>query len=178
MKIFSGPIIAIVVIAFPASFASAGLILDYSTYLGGNSYDESYGIVSQNGEVYVIGKTASKSFPTVNSYQSSYAGADAFISKFSSLGSQLLYSTFWGGTYYDNGRAIAVEDGEVYATGWTSSTDFPILNSYQSSSAGGLHDVYVSKFSSTGSQLLFSTYLGGGATTKATLLPSKTARSI
>jgi len=52
--------------------------------------------------------------------------------------------------------------GFAYVCGETCSSDFPTENPYQSSYEGGLFDAFVSKLSSTGTSLIYSTYLGGG----------------
>jgi hypothetical protein len=76
----------------------------------------------------------------------------------------LAYSTYLGGVYYDIGWGIAVDgSGNAYVTGYTCSTDFPILNQYQGYQGG--YDVFVTKLDMTlsgASSLLYSTYMGGG----------------
>ena len=154
---------------FVTKFSSTGSSLLYSTYLGGNSSDFGRGIAVDAGAMaYVTGYTQSTNFPTVNPYQASYASTftyyDAIVTKLSSTGSTLLYSTYLGGASDDDGNGIAVDTiGCAYVTGQVYSTNFPTMNPYQSSNAGNW-DAFVAKFSSTGSSLLFSTYLGGGST--------------
>ncbi len=73
----------------------------------------------------------------------------------------LVYSTYLGGSGGDGAVSVAVDgQGNVYAAGATSSTDFPIRNALNNQNAGGGSDVFVAKFSPVG-ELLFSTYLGG-----------------
>src|SRR5262249_43224668 len=73
----------------------------------------------------------------------------------------LSYSTYLGGKGYDRGTAIAVDgSGNAYVTGFTGSTNFPTKGPIQSSSAGQ-SDVFVTKLNSTGTALVYSTYLGG-----------------
>ena len=73
----------------------------------------------------------------------------------------LVYSTYLGGTDWDNGYGVAVDtDGNAYITGYTNSTDFPIQNPFQGSNAA-YYDVFVTKLNASGSSLLYSTYLGG-----------------
>jgi len=84
------------------------------------------------------------------------------VAKFSSSGT-LIYSTYLGGGEYDGGYGIAVDiNGYAYVTGLTNSSNFPTLNLYQKYQGGG--DVFVSKLSSSGNSLIYSTYLGGEAT--------------
>src|ERR1019366_4342171 len=74
----------------------------------------------------------------------------------------LIYSTFLGGSGYDQGNGIAVDSsGNAYVTGTTSSTDFPTMNPLQPTYGGGQWDAFVTKFNPTGSALVYSTYLGG-----------------
>jgi hypothetical protein len=73
----------------------------------------------------------------------------------------LVYSTYLGGSEFDFGNGIAVDDrGNAYVTGFTESTDFPTVNAVQPAS-GGSDDAFVTKLNRNGSQLLYSTYLGG-----------------
>ncbi|MFH0731727.1 MAG: SBBP repeat-containing protein [Candidatus Omnitrophota bacterium] len=139
------------------------LWLTYSTYLGGSSQDYGRAIaVDSSGCAYVTGSTQSADFPTSNAYQGSSGGSDdAFVTKFNSAGSALVYSTYLGGSDNDAGYGIAVDSsGCAYITGNTSSTDFPLQNAFQSSKSTG-SDAFVTKFNSAGSALTYSTYLGG-----------------
>jgi cysteine-rich repeat protein len=138
--------------------------LVYSTYLGGSFFDLGQGIaVDGSGNAYVTGATDSTDFPTANALQSSSGGvADAFVAKLDAAGSQLLYSTYLGGSGSDAGIGIAVDgSANAYVTGQTESTNFPTANALQSSFAGGDFDGFVAKLDPAGSQLLYSTYLGG-----------------
>jgi hypothetical protein len=157
---------------FVSKLSSSGSALIYSTYLGGGDDEETegYGIaLDPQNCAYVTGYTDSSDFPTVNPYQASKtypdSRPDVFVSKFSSSGSYLIYSTYFGGNRGDEGQAIALDSANrAYLTGWTESTDgdlFPLVNAYQPSYGGG-GDAFVSCLSSSGSDLLYSTYLGGG----------------
>jgi len=149
--------------AFVAQLASSGSSLIYSTYLGGEGDDEGNGIaVDGSGNAYVTGTTGSSDFPTSNPYQTYQGWQDAFVTKLSSSGDSLIYSTYLGGGNNDNDIAsgIAVDgSGNVYVTGWTFSSNFPTLNLYQTYQGGG--DTFVTKLSSSGNSLIYSTYLGG-----------------
>ena len=154
--------------AFITKLSSSGSALSYSTYLGGSAWDFGNGIaVDTSGNAYVTGRTGSTDFPTQNPYQATKAGDasfyDAFITKLSSSGSALVYSTYLGGANDDGGNGIAVDSSEnAYVTGYTYSTDFPIQNPYQETNAGD-DDAFITKLSSSGSALSYSTYLGGSA---------------
>ena len=156
---------------FVAKFDTSGSYLLYSTYLGGTKQDEGHSIaVDSNNCAYLTGWTESSNpaaFPLVNAYQSSFGGdRDAFVSKLSSSGSRLIFSTYLGGGAREEGADITVdESGNAYLTGWTYSTEaplFPVLHAYQSTS-GGILDAFVSKLASSGASLIFSTYLGGSS---------------
>lgn len=137
-------------------------VLVYSTYLGGSGADEGRGIaLDSSGNAYVTGSTTSSNFPTASPFQgASAAGTDAFVTKLSSDGSALVFSTYLGGSLNDEGRAIAVDlSGNAYLTGITNSTDFPTASPLQGNRGG--NDAFVTKLNSTGSALVYSTYLGG-----------------
>ena len=72
------------------------------------------------------------------------------------------YGTFVGGTGGEEALGVAVgRDGAAYVTGWTQSTDFPVVNAFQSAPQGGSFDAYAFELSVDGSTLLYSTRLGG-----------------
>jgi len=136
--------------------------LTYSTYLGGNWADYAEGItVDDQGNFYVTGFTNSTNFPLVNPYQPNPAGYYCiFVTKFNPAG-QPVYSTYLGGNAFSSAFDIAVDsDYNMYITGFTHSTNFPVANAFQPTHQGG-YDAFVTKFNSTGSALVFSTYLGG-----------------
>jgi len=149
------------------------LIIDplvYSTYLGGSNADSGQGIaVDSEGAAYVTGYTGSNDFPTKNPIQGSKAGGvDVFITKISSSGAAIVYSTYLGGsaTYIgasgdDWGYDIAVDSlGAAYVTGYTGSNDFPTKNPIQAFIKSSFSDIFVSKIDPSGSTLIYSTYWG------------------
>jgi hypothetical protein len=138
--------------------------LIYSTYLGGSGQDQAYGIAADSaGNAYVTGGTNSTDFPvTPGAFQTVCHGFDAFVAKLNASGSALVYSTYLGGSGGDGGSGIAVDSaGNVYVTGGTSSTDFPVTPGAFQTTYGGNGDAFVSKINATGSALVYSTYLGG-----------------
>ncbi len=141
--------------------------LTYSTYFGGSGAERGLGIaLDSNKDIYVVGDTTSTDFyTTTNAYQRVYGGVqDAFISKLSPDGQSLLYSTYFGGSGSDEGRAIALDSsGNAYITGYTYSPNFPLQNAMQPT-YGGSGDAFVSELSADGASLLYSTYLGGSNT--------------
>ena len=122
-------------VAIMAAAAAADGGLAWSTFLGGSSEDRGRGVaVDSAGNVLVIGTTIASDFPaTAGSHDPVYSGeGDIFLAKFSPDGSNLIYMTFIGGRQdhedgVEGGDGIAVDDdGNVYLTGWTSATDFPV----------------------------------------------------
>ncbi|HKP53573.1 MAG TPA: SBBP repeat-containing protein [Chloroflexia bacterium] len=147
---------------FVSKVNSSGSALIYSTYLGGTALDYGYGIAADTQDnAYVTGGAYSENFPTVNAYQPNNAmQKDAFLTKINPTGSALVYSTYLGGSLNEEGRAIAIDGtGSAYLTGWTASGDFPLLNPIQSGISRD--DVFVTKFNSAGSALVYSTFVVG-----------------
>ena len=154
---------------FVAKLNPAGSGLIYSTYLGGDGQDDDLGggiAVDRRGNAYVTGHTKSLNFPTTpGASQPAYGGGlwDAFVTKLDPTGSSLVYSTYLGGTGFDQAFAIAVgRNGDAYVTGRTTSTDFPAVNAFQGAYRGSF-DGFVTKIDATGSFLDYSTYLGGSS---------------
>ena len=154
--------------AYITKLSSSGSSIIYSTFLGGSNmeYTKHRIVVDLSHCAYISGCTSSINFPTKNPYQSSNAGhTDVFVTKFSSSGSTLLYSTFIGGQSTDASMDITIDCNNcVYVTGRADSSDFPTKNSYQSSNAGA-GDPFVTKLSSSGSFVIYSTFLGGSGST-------------
>jgi hypothetical protein len=150
--------------AFVAKFNASGSALIYSTYLGGNGYDVATSIaLDPTGNAYVGGYNYLAGFPTTpGAYQTASKGPyDAFITKLNASGSALVYSTYVGGTGDDYVAGVAVDSlGNVYVTGLTTSSDFPMQNAAQPT-FGGYYDAFVTKLNPAGSALVYSTYLGG-----------------
>lgn len=180
--------------AFLSEIANGGGALDYSTYLGGTNYDVGRAVaVDANDNVYVAGYTASFNFPTWNTPGNLSGGHylngltnktsvlyrfDAFATKFPPLNSTIppssqtsFYSTFLGGTNNDMAYGIAADAaGDAYVTGWTASTNFPLINSppglssfltTNGNSGPVATNVFLTKIAPDGSTVLDSTVFGG-----------------
>lgn len=154
----------------PTLSGAASLI--YSTFLGGTGNDKANGVaVDASGNSYVGGWTDSTDFPTTaGAYQTGCTGAcsggsDAFVAKLSPAGNSLVYSTYVGGGSIDQANALAVDTaGNVFITGFTDSFDFPTLNAFQDScgiGCDGTGDAFVTQLNSSGTALVYSSYLGG-----------------
>ena len=154
--------------AFVTKLNNTGSKPIYSTYLGGtNGLDIGYGItVDSSGDAYVAGAAGSTDFPTNHAIQPTYGGgqSDAFLTELNPSGTGLVFSTFLGGSGADGAGSVALDGtGAVYVEGSTSSADFPTMNPLQGTLKGS-QSVFVTKFASTGSSLVYSTYLGGSGT--------------
>jgi len=156
---------------FVAKVNSTGSALIYSTYLAGPSFDQTKGIVVDgNGDAYITG-FASPGFPvTPGAFQTDAKGSrQAFVTELNPTGSALVYSTFLGGSAGQQfGTGIALDSsGNVYVTGSTTTTDFPVTpGAFQTMFGGasdGFGDAFVTKLNASGSALVYSTYLGGSA---------------
>ena len=161
---------------FVARLNESGSALVYSTYLGGIGDDVILGLgLDSDGNAYVTGQTTSSAFPTtLNAFQRTRGSQllDSFVTKVSPTGNTLVYSTYLGGNGDDAAQAIAVGgDGSAYVTGYTLSTNFPIVNGFQRTYAAGVcvdqgflvpcYDAFVARVSPNGAALVYSTYLGG-----------------
>lgn len=151
--------------AFVTKLNSAGNALIYSTYLGGDGLEIGYAIaVDSTGSAYVAGITESANFPTKGAISNALGGtSDAFVSKLSSDGTSLLYSTYLGGLGGESAFGIAVDSsGSAYVTGYTGSNGFQLVNPLQRIRGAGI-DAFVSKFNPAGSALIYSTFIGGAS---------------
>jgi len=161
--------------------------LRYLTYLGGSGSEQSWGIaVDHLGAILIAGSTASNDFPVTssNAYQTAYSGSgklqlgDAFIAKINPAGQgrgDLIYSTYLGGNGDDRGESIAVDaSNQVYVTGLTESSSFPVTQStaYQATFGGGdclgspCDDAFIVKLDTSArgpSSLVYSTFFGGNS---------------
>jgi hypothetical protein len=154
--------------AFVTEITADGSGLVYSTFAGGGSADVGEGIaVDSSGYAYVVGITSSSDFPTTNgAFQTGYAGgnSDIFVLAYTPNGRNLLFSTFLGTHGTDEGNGIALDGGDnVYIVGETDSNQYPVTGDAVQLTRFGGFDVVVSVLDPTGSQLLYSTFLGGSS---------------
>jgi uncharacterized protein (TIGR03437 family) len=152
----------------------------WATYIGGSGADYAHAIaIDGSGAVWIVGETVSPNFPvTSGALRRSFGGevdlgplrfGDAFVSKLDPTGSQLLYSTYLGGSAPDGAFAVAVDKpGSVYVTGGTSSADFPTTpGALQATYTGPsgqnpptlVGNAFVTKFDAFGN-LIYSTFVG------------------
>ena len=159
-------------------------VLYFSTYFGGNSTDLAWATaVDTNGFIYVAGQTLSiqtsatnlAPFSSTNAFQRNFAGGgttgDAFIAKFDNQGSNLVYLTYLGGTVDDVALCMAVDNaGDALVGGYTDSPNFPVTPGAFRTNINGVPDPFVhlyptdgfvAKLGPSGSNLVYSTYIGG-----------------
>ncbi len=157
--------------AFVTKLSKGGSLV-FSTYLGGTGDDTASSIaVDSLLNVYVTGETTSgNTFPIQNAFSATQSGPrDVFVTKFNSDGASLVFSTFLGGSNTETASGITVDSARnVWVTGSTFSSDFPTKNALQSHLAGSTAslptaDAFVTQIKAGGSQLAFSTYLGGSS---------------
>jgi hypothetical protein len=162
--------------AFVTKLNTNGSALVYSTYLGGSQtenvgafYTDPIGSVAVDltGNAYVTGVTYSSDFPVTNAFQASKSNVynTVFVAMYTPAGA-LVHSSYLGGSTWETGNAIAVDlNGDVYVGGSTASYDFPIKNALQTNYAGDgslfIGDGFLTVFDPTGTNLIYSTFLGG-----------------
>ncbi len=145
----------------------AGSTLLYGTYLGGTNIDAPSALsVGSDGSMYVAGYTQSSDYPLQNAYETGFFNTMAFVSKLAPDGQSLEYSTYLGSVTdtIDIAYCMDVDSaGSVYVAGSTTTggSSFPTVNAFQGSHAGGIWDMFLTKFAPDGQSLEYSTYLGG-----------------
>jgi hypothetical protein len=141
-----------------------------STFLGGSGHDFCNSIcINSVGNIIVTGSTSSSNFPvSEDAYDSNhdnggYFKDDVFITKLNNDLSDLIASTFIGGSNDDYSESISVDSSNyIFIGGWTGSSNFPTtLNAYDSSFGGGYYDGFISKLNDDLTDLISSTYTGG-----------------
>ena len=140
----------------------------YATYFGGSYVDSAQSIaVDGAGNAYLTGYTDSPDLPVANAFQPACSWGcgsgfvDAFVTRFNASGSNITFSTFLGGSSSDYGIAIIVDSsGSIYITGDEYSGDFPTVNPYDSTHAGG-YDVFISKIDSSTASADLSVTMSG-----------------
>lgn len=150
--------------AFVTKLNATGTALIYSTYLGGFNQDVATGIaVDASGNAFIGGYTNSAQFPTTASavQQQNAGGVDGLVAKISPDGGSLLFSTYFGGSGYDEIYGLALDDaGNVGIAGYTNSTDLPVTASAPQSKLTSSGMAFFGALNSSGS-LTLATYLGG-----------------
>jgi hypothetical protein len=142
----------------------------YGSYFGGGGSEtlKAMAVDPETGYVYLTGVTTSTNLPTKNAYRTVNNTNDVFVVVLdpSVHGPDgLIYSTYFGSTATDDVRAIATRNGKAYITGHTSTSDFPVVNAFQSTLLAGA-DIFVSVFDPSASgtaSLAISTFINAAA---------------
>lgn len=145
--------------------------LGFSTYLSHtDKYAAGFDIYTDSeGHTYIVGNTKDKNFPaTEGAYQTELKGdgtADVFVVKYTPTG-EIVFATLIGGTKREHHSGITVDnEGYIYIAGGTHSSDFPITEGSYDTSFNGegswAGDVFVTKLNPTGTEIIFSTFIGG-----------------
>ena len=150
---------------------SKELIIDpliYSTYIGGGENDEGIDIKLDNdNNILITGKTYSSNFPFTNGSYSGYE-SDIILFKIDSTDYELVFSTIIGGNDVDNGNGLAIDfENNIYITGYTKSSNFPVTNDCYDNDSNGDYDIFVIKIKSDSLSLIYSTYIGHNDVDKA-----------
>lgn len=157
---------------FLARLDADGSALGYGTYLGGAGRDgaQSFFVnadlaVDTLGNAYVVATTDSGDFPTANPFQPALLGSrDAVVAKMNSSGSNLLFSTYLGGSGSETGEGIAIDGaGAAYVVGECGSNNFPVTPGAFDTTLSSLTDGYLTKFAPDGQTVAFSTLIGGNS---------------
>jgi Beta-propeller repeat len=140
----------------------------YSTYFGGDNTDRIVDIEIDSSEnIYVVGRTKSSDLPVTSGAWSTYnnGSEDIFVMKLDPDGQTILWCTYIGGSAEDWPVGFEIDtDGNLYISGGTFSTNFPMTADAFDTSNGGLQrDAYILKLDATGNTLLYSSYLGGNS---------------
>jgi hypothetical protein len=155
--------------AFVTKIDPTGRFIVYSTFLGEISTARDVA-VDGDGFAYITGHTYNSDFPTTPSnVKRTPWTRDAFVTKLNRDGTAVVYSTYlggdagdWVGGGFEEGHGIAIDaEGNAYVVGATGSLDFPGVAAIQGTYGGGSRDAYVAKLNPSGTELLFSTLLGG-----------------
>ena len=154
--------------AFITKVTADGGHLMWSTYLGGSGGAAAHGLKLDGASNALVTGSAGPNFPTtVGAYQSTIksASTNAFVSKLTSDGKNLMWSTYIGGSGADTAYGIALNGQVPVVAGQAFSTDFPVTTgAYQAANRGAgqkVANAFVATLSADGAHLTASTYLGG-----------------
>lgn len=157
---------------FVTAMSPDGSSVVWSTFIGGTGGEESVHMVRDaTGDILVVGETGSYNFPTTaDAIDTTPNGrTDSFLLKLKDGGSDLLYSTYLGGSSFERARGVALDaDGNVLVAGYTWSSNFPASpGAFCTTHAGG-SEAFVLKVGSDLGSLSWCTFLGGRGEDNAT----------
>jgi hypothetical protein len=156
---------------FVSKYDRTGQLL-FSTFIGGSDWDTPWETgqiaVNDSGDCWIAGLTQSPDFPVADAVQPGHGGSlyDGFVVRLSSDGSQLLASTYLGGSGNEQIYGLALgPSGDAYVVGRTGSPDFPTVNGFQMersqinrTETTPTGDGFVARYTADGRSLVFSTY--------------------
>jgi hypothetical protein len=157
------------VAAFRPDLAGAASLVG-ATYLGGDAQDLVYGVDADGVSVAVTGLTTSTDFPTANAFRTSRSGSnDAFVAVLNGALTGLDYGSYVGGSSQENFASthipcnVRLHAGRVWATGDTTSADFPVTANAVQGTLAGVRDAFVVQIdpNAIGASLVYGTFLGG-----------------
>ncbi|OLS28846.1 MAG: hypothetical protein HeimC2_04470 [Candidatus Heimdallarchaeota archaeon LC_2] len=145
-----------------AKLSNDGQSLIFSTTFGGGGDDIAAGLkLDENDNILFGGMTESVDFPIVGGMKNNSSTESAFLTKITSDGQQIIFSSYVGGTNSDWIYSIEITShDDLVITGHISSTDFPLVNPIQDTH-GGLDDAFLMILSENADEILYSTYIGG-----------------
>ena len=153
--------------AFVIKLKKDGSSLLFSTLLGGSEAENKcYMDLDSSGNIFITGITSSSDFPTTSGVfdETFNGGGDVYVLQLKSDGTDIIFSSFIGGSDNDHFASIDVDPiGDIIITGYTQSTDFPTTSGAFDETHGGINDIFIFKMESDGTDLLFSTFIGGNA---------------
>ena len=135
--------------AFAMKVDSQASKILFSTYINGNKISYGRAIINDyDGNPIIVGTTTSSNFPvTYDAFQKTLSGkSDIFISKLDNSGSNLLYSSFFGGSLSEEVMGGQIDEkGFLYFCGYSDSSNFPTTNGVYDPSHNGQDDVFCTK---------------------------------
>ncbi len=149
--------------AFLSRLDASGSFLQWSTYLGGTGLEDAWGLALDGaGAAVICGRTWSADFPVSGGFDATFQSqTEAFVARINTAGPTLAWATYLGGSGNEEALALALDaSGNVYVTGDTSSSDFPVPGGFDTA-LGSTGDAFVTKILANGTAIVWSTFLGG-----------------
>ena len=168
--------------AFFSKIDPTGTSIEFATqFADATTLIKAIAIDATTHDIVVTGTTKYATLATLNAFQTTRVGtssATGFVTKFSSTGTGLIYSTYLGGSVDDRPTSVALDsDGTAYVTGNTSSYDFPVTSGALEPALQPGNSCFVTEFGTNG-QFLVSTFLGGHFKAECNAIAVDTSRKV